>query len=91
MPKKQLIGRVISAKRQKTITVLVERWKEHPKYKRRFKISKKYHVHDEKQEAREGDLVLIEESRPYSKTKKWRLVKILEKAEKENDSSENQT
>lgn len=89
MPKKQLKGIVISTKRQKTITVLVERWKEHPKYKRRFKVSKKYHVHDEREEAKEGDLVLIEESRPYSKTKKWRLVKILER--KENDTNQDKT
>jgi len=80
MPKKRLIGKVISDKMQKTITVLVERWKVHPKYKRRFKVRKKYHAHDEKEEAKVGDIVMIEESRPYSKTKKWRLIKILERA-----------
>ncbi len=80
MPKKRLIGKVISDKMQKTITVLVERWKVHPKYKRRFKVQKKYHAHDEKEEAKVGDIVMIEESRPYSKTKKWRLIKILERA-----------
>jgi len=83
MPKKRLIGKVISDKMKKTITVLVERWKEHPKYKKRFKVRKKYHAHDEKEEAKIGDIVMIEESRPYSKTKKFKLVKILEKAEKE--------
>jgi len=80
MPKKRLIGKVISDKMQKTITVLVERWKVHPKYKRRFKVRKKYHAHDEKEEAKIGDIVMIEESRPLSKTKKWRLIKMLEKA-----------
>jgi len=83
MPRKRLIGKVISDKMKKTITVLVEKWKEHPKYKKRFKVRKKYHAHDEKEEAKVGDIVMIEESRPYSKTKKFKLVKILERAEKE--------
>jgi small subunit ribosomal protein S17 len=83
MPKKRLIGKVVSDKMKKTIVVLVERWKAHPKYKKRFRVSKKYHAHDEKEEAKVGDLVMIEESRPYSKTKRFKLVRILEKAEKE--------
>jgi len=83
MPRKRLIGKVVSDKMKKTITVLVERWKEHPKYKKRFKVRKKYHAHDEKEEAKVGDIVMIEESRPYSKTKRFKLMKILERAEKE--------
>lgn len=83
MPKKRLIGKVVSDKMKKTIIVLIERWKTHPKYKKRYLFSKKYHAHDEKEEAKIGDLVMIEESRPYSKTKRFKLVKILEKAEKE--------
>jgi small subunit ribosomal protein S17 len=79
MPKKRLIGKVVSDKMKKTIVVLVEKWKIHPKYKKRFRIRKKYAAHDEKEEAKIGDLVMIEESRPYSKTKKWELIKILEK------------
>lgn len=77
MAKKRLIGKVISDKMQKTIVVLVERLKVHPLYKKRYKVRKKYHVHDEKEIAKIGDLVEFEQSRPISKTKKWRLVKII--------------
>lgn len=77
MPKKQLIGKVISTKMQKTVVVLVERLKEHPKYKKRYKIYKKYKAHDEKQECKVGDRVLIEECRPISKEKRWRVIKKL--------------
>jgi small subunit ribosomal protein S17 len=77
MPKKQLTGTVISDKMQKTVVVLVERIKEHPKYKRRYKIHKKYKAHDEKQEYKMGDKVIIEESRPISKEKRWRVIKKL--------------
>jgi len=77
MPKKQLTGTVISDKMQKTVVVLVERIKEHPKYKRRYKIHKKYKAHDEKQEYKTGDKVIIEESRPISKEKRWRVIKKL--------------
>ena len=75
MPKKQLIGKVISNKMQKTVVVLVERIKEHQKYKRRFKVKKKYKAHDEKGEYKIGDRVIIEECRPISKEKRWRAVK----------------
>ena len=75
MPKKQLIGKVISDKMQKTAVVLVGRIKEHPKYKRRFKVKKKYKAHDEKGEYKIGDRVIIEECRPISKEKRWRAVK----------------
>jgi small subunit ribosomal protein S17 len=83
MPKRILKGKVISTKTKKTIKVLIERWKVHPKYKKRFKIHKKVLAHDEKEKAKVGDIVAIQESRPISKTKKWRLIKIIEKAEKE--------
>jgi small subunit ribosomal protein S17 len=75
MPKKQLTGTVISNKMQKTVVVRVERLKEHPKYKRRFKVSKKYKAHDEKGEYKIGDKVIIEECRPMSKEKRWRVIK----------------
>jgi len=74
MPKKQLIGKVISDKMQKTAVVLVGRIKEHPKYKRRFKVKKKYKAHDEKGEYKIGDRVIIEECRPISKEKRWRVI-----------------
>jgi len=77
MPKKQLTGKVVSNKMQKTVVVEVERIKEHPKYKRRFKVHKKYKSHDEKGECKVGDRVIIEECRPISKEKRWRVIKKL--------------
>ncbi len=75
MPKKTLTGKVISSKMQKTVVVEVERIKEHPKYKRRFKVHKKYKAHDEKGEYKEGDTVIIEECSPISKDKNWKVIK----------------
>ena len=75
MPKKRLIGIIISNKMQKTVIVRVERIKEHPKYKRRYKTHKKYKVHNETGEYKISDKVIIEESRPISKDKKWRVIK----------------
>ena len=75
-----LTGRVVSDKMDKTVTVLVERRVTHPMYGKIMTRSKKYHAHDEKNECGEGDLVLIEECRPLSKTKAWRIAKLLEKA-----------
>ena len=60
---------------QKTVVVEVERIKEHPKYKRRYKVHKKYKAHDEKGEYKTGDKVIIEECRPLSKDKRWRVIK----------------
>ena len=77
MPKKQLTGIVVSNKMQKTVVVLVERIKEHPKYKRRFKVKKKYKAHDETGQYHVGDKVLIEECKPISKEKRWRVIKKL--------------
>ncbi len=62
---------------QKTVVIKVERIKEHPKYKRRYKIHKKYKAHDEKEEYNVGDKVVIEECRPISKDKKWKVLKKL--------------
>lgn len=75
MAKKQLVGKVISNKMQKTVVVEIERLKEHPKYKRRYKVHKKYKAHDEKGEYHIGDRVVIEESRPLSKEKRWIAIK----------------
>lgn len=74
MPKRQLTGTIISDKMQKTVVVRVERVKAHPKYKRRFWVHKKYKAHDEKQEFHVGDRVVIEECRPMSRDKRWRVV-----------------
>jgi small subunit ribosomal protein S17 len=73
-------GRVISNKMDKSITVLVERREKHPIYGKYVTRSTKLHAHDEKNECNEGDLVAIAECRPMSKTKAWRLVEIIEKA-----------
>jgi len=74
-----LTGRVVSDKMDKTITVLIERRVTHPLYGKIVTRSKKYHAHDEKNECHEGDLVMIEECRPISKTKAWRVAKLVEK------------
>jgi len=75
-----LTGRIVSDKMDKTVTVLVERRVTHPLIGKIITRSKKYHAHDEKNEFHEGDLVAIEETRPISKTKAWRVAKLLEKA-----------
>jgi small subunit ribosomal protein S17 len=74
MAKKKLTGIVISDKMTKTVVVSVERVKEHPKYKRRFKVHKKYKAHDEKQEYHVGDTVVIEETKPISKDKRFTVI-----------------
>ena len=75
-----LIGRVVSDKMDKTITVLVETQRKHPLYKKMVKYSKKYHAHDEKNEAKIGDTVKIVQTRPLAKTVDYELAEILEKA-----------
>lgn len=75
-----LIGKVVSDKCDKTITVLIETYKEAPLYGKRVRSSKKYTAHDEKNEAKIGDLVRIAETRPLSKNKHFRLLEIVEKA-----------
>ncbi len=78
--KQELVGKVVSAKNDKTITVLVETYKNHPLYGKRVKYSKKYAAHDEKNVAKEGDTVRIAASKPISKSKKYVLVDVVEKA-----------
>ncbi len=78
--RKERIGVVFSNKMDKTITVAVK-WKEkHPIYGKFVNKTKKYHAHDEKNECNAGDTVRIMETRPLSKTKRWRLVEIIERA-----------
>lgn len=74
-----LQGKVTSDKGDKTITVLVERKVKHPLYGKFITKSTKYHAHDEKNDCNEGDKVMITETKPYSKTKKWRLSSIIER------------
>lgn len=75
-----ITGRVVSNKMQKTITVVIQRRIKHPFYQKYVSRRTKLHAHDENNECGQGDLVLIEECRPLSKTKSWRLVRVLEKA-----------
>jgi small subunit ribosomal protein S17 len=77
MPKK-LIGTVSSDVQDKTIVITVVRRETHPIYKKQYTVSSKYVAHDEKNEAKKGDQVEISETRPYSKTKTWKLDSILE-------------
>jgi small subunit ribosomal protein S17 len=74
-------GRVVSNKMQKTVTVLIERQVQHPLYGKIVRRSTKVHAHDENNECKEGDVIRIAETRPLSKTKNWRVVKVVTRAE----------
>ncbi|MCY4626103.1 MAG: 30S ribosomal protein S17 [Acidobacteria bacterium] len=80
MPRLIRTGTVVASGAEKTITVLVERLVEHRLYKRRYRKSTRFAVHDEKNEGRIGDRVQIEECRPLSRTKRFRLLKVVERA-----------
>lgn len=73
--KRVFTGDIVSARMDKTVTVLVERTVKHKKYLKQYTVSKKFKSHDEKNEYKVGDRVMIEECRPYSKDKKWRVIK----------------
>jgi len=75
MPKRQLKGVITSNKMSQTVVVKVERIKEHPKYKKRYQVHKKYKAHVAEGEYSVGDKVVIEECRPISKNKKWQVIK----------------
>ncbi len=77
---REVSGRVVSNRGQKSITVLVERRVKHPLYKKYIKRSTKFHAHDENDECNEGDVVTIAQCRPISKSKTWRLVSVDERA-----------
>ena len=77
---RRVTGRVVSDAMDKTITVLVERRVKHPLYGKFIRRSTKIHAHDEANACSEGDLVTVEQCRPLSKTKTWRLLEVLEKA-----------
>jgi small subunit ribosomal protein S17 len=77
---RSLTGRVVSNKMDKTVTVLVERRVKHPVIGKVIRLSKKYHAHDENNECNEGDTVQIEESRKLSRTKAWKVSKLIERA-----------
>lgn len=85
--RKQRVGEVVSNKMTKTIVVRVERRFPHPQFKKIVTAYKKFYAHDEKSEARPGDTVRIEETRPLSKLKRWRLVEVVERSASETASS----
>ena len=76
--RKTLVGKVVSNSSQKTITISVDSYIKHPIYGKRFKQTRKFAAHDEQEKAKLGDIVQISETRPYSKTKKFRLEKIIQ-------------
>ncbi|PTJ80407.1 30S ribosomal protein S17 [Staphylococcus kloosii] len=78
--RKVYVGRVVSDKMDKTVTVLVETYKTHKLYGKRVKYSKKYKIHDENNSAKLGDIVKIQETRPLSASKRFRLVEIVEES-----------
>lgn len=81
MPKKLFKGTVVSDKADKTISVQVERKKKHKVYQKIMNFTKKFLAHDEENQAKEGDIVLIEESKPFSKRKTWVLKEVVQRAE----------
>lgn len=81
MPKRVITGKVVSDKMDKTVTVAVETTVPHDRYKKLVKQTNKFKAHDEENTAREGDIVRIEESRPLSKDKTWRLIEIVQRAQ----------
>ena len=85
--RKTKVGRVVSDRMEKTIVVSVERLARHPLYKRVIRVTTKFSAHDELNQARVGDTVLIEESRPLSRTKRWRLVEVIARAAEETTAT----
>lgn len=81
MPKRVITGKVVSDKMEKTVVVAVETTVPHDRYKKLVKQTSKFKAHDEDNSAREGDVVRIEEGRPLSKDKSWRLIEIVERAQ----------
>lgn len=73
-------GTVTGTKQDKSAIVTVHTYKAHPKYKKRFRVSKKFYVHDEKNELKEGDIVIIAETKPVSKTKRWKVIENMTQA-----------
>ena len=82
MKRKQLTGEVVSDAMDKTVVVKVERRFPHPRYNKYVKKSKRYYAHDEKNNCSNGDLILIEESKPISKNKRWVVKNLVKKSEK---------
>ena len=86
--KRRLEGIVVSAKMQKTVVVNVSRFKKHPKYLKYYKVSRRFKVHDETGVYKAGDKVLIEETRPLSKEKRWKVVAKIGDTDKKESALE---
>ena len=84
---KTITGKVVSNKMEKTIAVVIERYEPHPRYGKYIRRSTKLLAHDENNESREGDIVAIEECRPLSRHKSWRLVKVVSRAVQTGEST----
>lgn len=84
---RRLQGTIVSNKMKKTLVVRVDTLKRHPKYQKFYRISKKFKAHGEEKDYRIGDIVIIEETRPLSRDKRWRVASIVRRAEKEVDES----
>lgn len=81
VPKRTLVGKVVSDKMNKTVTVLIERHVKHPLYDKIIVRTSRYHVHDERNQGKVGDVVEIQEGRPISKTKAWTLTNLVKAAQ----------
>lgn len=88
---RRLKGTVVSDKMTKTVVVAIDRYKEHKKYRKFYKVTKRYKAHDEKSEYHLGDIVMIEAARPFSKEKRWKVVELVKKGSvtAEDKESEN--
>lgn len=80
--RKERVGLIVGNKMDKTITVAVERLAPHPLYKKMIRRTRKYHAHDQENTGNVGDLVRIRETRPLSKTKRWRIIEVIKRAER---------
>ena len=83
-----LKGTVVSAKMQKTIVVRVDMSKQHPKYGKYERVSKKFKAHDEKSEYRAGDIIIMQETRPFSKEKRWKVISLIKRAKDTEEQGE---
>lgn len=84
---RKLRGTIVSNKMTKTVVVRVDRLKKHPKYQKYYRLSKKFKAHDEKGEYRIGDVVIIQETRPLSKEKRWRVVELAKRPLSEEEAA----
>jgi len=85
---RKLTGTVVSDRMDKTRVVAVERLTKHARYQKFFKITKRFKAHDEKNEFHTGDIVVMQETRPLSRDKRWEIVQIIQKGKEKNDESE---